>query len=80
MAEDETDIRALRAAKLQLSQDDLIASGDLRVIFKLWRLADMLQFGYLSKMCQIAIKSLLTEADDDTLKQVVKSALEHSNT
>lgn len=71
---------ALRAAKLRLSQEDLQADADLNSIFKLWRLADLWQFGYLSKMCQVAMTSLLTKTDEATLKEFVESALQHSDT
>lgn len=71
---------ALRAAKLRLNHDDLIAEDDLNTVFKLWRLADMWQFGYLSKLCQEAIKTLLTQTDADALEEFITSALEHNET
>ena len=71
---------ALGAAKLRLSQEDLQADADLNLIFKLWRLADMWQFGYLSRMCQVAMTSVLTQTDEATLKEFVESALQHSDT
>ena len=71
---------ALGAAKLRLRQEDLQADADLNLIFKLWRLADMWQFGYLSRMCQVAMTSLLVQTDEATLQEFVESALQHSDT
>ena len=71
---------ALNAAKLRLSQADLVASADLSLVFQLWRLADMWQFGHLSKLCQGAMQTLLTQTDPKTLTKFVTAAMEYNNT
>jgi len=40
---------ALDAAKFRLQQADLVAEGDLNLAYTTWQLADMWQFGYLSR-------------------------------
>ena len=71
---------ALNAARLRVRQADLVLEADLGLVFKLWQLADMWQFGYLSSLCQGAMKELLTDTDPETLKDFAASALEHSET
>lgn len=71
---------ALRAAKLRLKQTDLQTDADLNSIFKLWRLADMWQFGYLAKMCQSTMTHLLTQTDETSIREFVSTATEHSDT
>ena len=41
-----------------------ITDADLNLIFKLWRLVDMWQLGYLSQMCQGGMTSLPTKCQD----------------
>lgn len=77
--EPEIALLALRAARLGLSQETLQADADLNTIFKLWRLADMWQFAFLSNLCQRAMTSLLTQTDDTSLKEFVDSAMQHSD-
>ena len=71
---------ALKAAKLRLQQADLVAECDLGLAFSIWQLADMWQFGYLSSICQGALKDLLRNLSSDTKTLTfVTAALEHSD-
>lgn len=71
---------AMKAAKLRLQQADLVAEGDLGQAFSIWQLADMWQFGYLSSICQGALKVLLKNLSEDTeTLTFVTVALEHSD-
>ena len=71
---------ALKAAKLRLQQADLVAEGDLGLAFSVWQLADMWQFGYLSSICQGALKDLLRNLSSETkILTFLTAALEHSD-
>lgn len=76
----EVAVMALQIAKLRFHQQDLQKDADLNTIFKLWRLADMWQFGYLAKMCQSAMTHLLTQTDEASIREFISSAMDHSET
>lgn len=56
---------ALDAAKFRLRQADLVAEGDLNLVYTTWQLADMWQFGYLSSICQGSLQDLLKDLSTD---------------
>ena len=71
---------ALDAAKFRLQQADLVAEGDLNLAYTTWQLADMWQFGYLSSICQGALKDLLKDLSTDADRlDFVKLALSHND-
>ncbi len=82
ISQDEPEVAALalQAARLDLTVDALVKNGDLANSFRLWQLADMWQFGYLTHICLQALRKQLLGKGLADLQQLLQPAMQHSET